>query len=205
MTWSGGPRRKSRREGTEKDDAVALMDRYCEGDVTAFRALYALAAPRILAYLTCLIRDRPAAEELLQQTFMKLHRSRGSYVRGADPIPWLYTIAHRTCLDELRRARRARENASQSAHCFPEAFAALDGASERARPSYDQATVEAVLEALEKLPEQQRVAIVLTKIQGKSVAEAAAILGTTSMALKLRVHRGYTMLRALVPQPIEDA
>ncbi len=84
------------------------MERYCAGEVAAFRRLYTMLAPRILAYLRGLIGDRAAAEDLLQQTFLKVHEARGACVRGANPIPWIYTIAHRTCLDELRKRKRSR-------------------------------------------------------------------------------------------------
>ena len=158
---------------TMGDDAAALIERYCDGDASAFRGLYALAAPRLLGYLTCLTRDRSLAEELLQQTFIKLHQARASYLRGADPIPWLYTIAHRTCLDELRRAKRSRVKVARDDNALPEAPATLHGAPEGTEPDYDEETIATVLEALEKLPEIDRVAVVLTKIQGKSTAEAA--------------------------------
>jgi RNA polymerase sigma-70 factor (ECF subfamily) len=187
------------------DDAIALMERYCDGDASAFRALYALTASRLLAYLMCLVRDRPTAEELLQQTFIKLHNARESYVRGADPIPWMYTIAHRTCLDELRRAKRSRARMAPADQETPETAAAIDGARADARPAYDEETVAAVLEALETLPEPQRLAVVLTKIQGKSMAEAATILGTTPGAVKLRAHRGYVMLREILRGPEEES
>ena len=81
---------------------------YCPGEAAAFHRLYALLAPRISAYLWGLIGDKAAAEDLLQQTFLKVHEARSAYVRGANPIPWIYTIAHRTCLDELRRRKRSR-------------------------------------------------------------------------------------------------
>ena len=84
------------------------MGRYCDGDARAFQRLYALVAPRILAYLVGLTGERALAEDLLQQTFLKLHQSRAVYVRDANPVPWIYTIAHRTCLDELRRRKVAR-------------------------------------------------------------------------------------------------
>jgi RNA polymerase sigma-70 factor (ECF subfamily) len=180
------------------DDAAALMGRYCDGDASAFRALYALAAPRLLGYLVCLTRDRALAEELLQQTFIKLHQARAIYLRGADPIPWLYTIAHRTCLDELRRNKRSRVRLAHDGGALPEAPATLQGAPEGAEPEYDEATIAVVLEALERLPEIHRVAVVLTKIQGKSTAEAAEILGTTRAAVKLRAHRGYVLLREML-------
>lgn len=83
------------------------MQRYVDGDALAFRKLYTLVAPQLFAYVRVFVRDRALGEEILQQTFLKLHKSRTSYVSGADPLPWLYAIAHRTCLDELRRAPRA--------------------------------------------------------------------------------------------------
>jgi DNA-directed RNA polymerase specialized sigma24 family protein len=82
-------------------EAIVAMQRYCAGDASAFRVLYAITAPRLLAFVRCLVRDHALAEELLQQTFLKLHQARASYVVGADPLPWLYAIAHRISLDAL--------------------------------------------------------------------------------------------------------
>src|SRR6478609_954419 len=84
-----------------------LMARYVDGDASAFRELYALLAPRLLGYLIKLARQRPLAEDLLQQTFLKVHRARAAYVKGADPVPWIYAIAHRTFIDEARKVKRA--------------------------------------------------------------------------------------------------
>src|SRR6185369_2600898 len=99
------PRHRKPRVGD--DEHARLMGRYCDGDAAAFHRLYQLLAPRVLAYLVSLIGDRAGAEDLVQQTFLKVHQSRGSYVRDANPVPWIYTIAHRTCLDELRKRKRA--------------------------------------------------------------------------------------------------
>jgi serine/threonine protein kinase len=84
------------------------MARYCDGAVPAFRALYAAAAPRLVAYLRCFLHDRAAADDFLQEAFIELHGVRATHVHGADPVSGLYAIAHRTCLAELRRWRRAR-------------------------------------------------------------------------------------------------
>ena len=92
----------------EAREAAEVMTRYCAGESAAFHRLYALLAPRILAYLRGLIGEKATAEDLLQQTFLKVHEARSAYVRGANPIPWIYTIAHRTCLDEIRRRKRSR-------------------------------------------------------------------------------------------------
>jgi RNA polymerase sigma-70 factor (ECF subfamily) len=176
--------------------AAALMARYCDGDASASRALYELTSPQVYAYLRCLVRPPVAAEEVLQLTFIKLHRARRFYVRGADPLPWLHTIAHRTFLDELRRIRRARETPLRDDDLL--ASAQLDGAPENYPPEYSDETVAAVLDAVERLPEIQRSAILLTKLRGQSMAQAAAILGTTPGAVKLRAHRAYVALRQML-------
>ncbi len=180
-------------------DAKELMARYCDGDASAFRELYALVAPRLLGYLVKMARSRAVADDLLQQTFMKVHRARHAYVRGADPIPWIYSIAHRTFLDEARRQKRAVVRVGDGDE-LPEQQADLhgDAADRRDEPRVDPELVKATLDALAGLPEQQREAVVLTKLDGKSVAEAAEIAGTTVGAMKVRAHRGYEALRKLL-------
>jgi RNA polymerase sigma-70 factor (ECF subfamily) len=175
-----------------------LMQRYQRGDAEAFRELYALVAPRLLGYLVRMAKSRAVAEDLLQQTFLKLHRARSAYVVGADPIPWLYAIAHRTFLDEARRASRAI--ARPAGDDVPEVAAAITGEPDdrREEPRGDPELVRAALDALAELPDQQREAVVLTKLDGRSVAEAAAIAGTSVGAMKVRAHRGYERLRALL-------
>jgi len=179
-------------------DPSDLMQRYQDGDASAFRELYALVAPRLLGYLLGMARSRALADDLLQQTFLKVHRARAAYVRGADPVPWIYSIAHRTFLDEARKGKRAIVRASGDE--LPEIAAGLTGESDdrRDEPRVDPELARAALDALGELPEQQREAVVLTKLDGKSVAEAAEIAGTSVGAMKVRAHRGYEALRRLL-------
>src|SRR5215813_11872212 len=109
-------------------EEAQLMQRYCDGDAGAFRALYALVAPRLLGYLVKMTRDRALADDLLQQTFLKVHRARAAYIRGADPVPWIYAIAHRTFLDETRKQKRAVVRVSEG-DALPEVAAGLTGES----------------------------------------------------------------------------
>jgi RNA polymerase sigma-70 factor, ECF subfamily len=170
------------------------MGRYCDGDVAAFHALYARLSPRILAYLIGLIGERAPAEDLLQQTFLKVHQSRSAYIRNADPIPWIYAIAHRTCLDELRRRKRARTRLTADGSFAAEPRAAITGAPEEAAAP-EEAEPRISLASLDGLPANQREALILTKVHGHSVTAAAAIAGTTPGAIKLRAHRAYVTLR----------
>ena len=173
------------------------MQRYQSGDPAAFRELYDQVAPRLHGYLVKMTHDRALADDLLQLTFLKLHRARAAYVQGADPLPWLYAIAHRTFLDEARKTKRAIVRAAGDD--VPEVAAGLSGESEgqRDEPRGDPELAAQALAAIAELPLAQRQAVVLTKLDGKSVAEAAAIAGTTPGAMKVRAHRGYEALRKL--------
>lgn len=163
-----------------------LMVRYVNGDVAAFDALYQRAAPKLFGYILRLTRNRERAEDLLQVTFAKVHRARGSYLTGAPVIPWFIAIARRSFLDERRSAKVRTEDLSHDG-TLPEPR------GEDADLGSDMA--EALERALDSLPEAYREAIVLTKVTGLSIAEAAEILGATPTAVKLRVHRGYQQLR----------
>lgn len=178
--------------------AARLMAAYCDGDRRAFDGLYALISPRLLAYATSLVRSRATAEDLVQQTFIKLHRARATYVRGADPVPWVYTICHRACLDELRRQRRSRVRLVDGDDGPPEQAVDITGTLDGEPAGPEPELVARGLAALDRLPEKQRQAVLLTKIHGHSTAEAAGILGTSAGAVKLRAHRGYVALRKLL-------
>ncbi|MBL9014668.1 MAG: RNA polymerase sigma factor [Myxococcales bacterium] len=166
--------------------AAALMTSYCAGDASAFRALHTLVAPRVLAYLVKMTRDRVLAADLAQQTFMKIHRARHHYIAGADPLPWIMSIAHHTFIDEVRK-RGSSVVVLSSTPSLPEP------ATEHA--PVDRARVDAALAALAELPSRQRQAVVLITLEGHSAAEAAQIAGTTAGTMRVRAHRGCEALR----------
>jgi RNA polymerase sigma-70 factor (ECF subfamily) len=179
------------------------MQRYCDGDEEAFRELYAFVTPRLLVYLRSLAPDRATAEEILQQTFLKLHVARARYARGSDPVPWLFSIAHRSFIDEMRRLRRSPIRLLGAADDgLPEGEASFSGTAAGADEGerYSDAEREAVLRALDELPEAHRAALWLTKLRGFTMGDAARTAGTTAGAMKLRAHRGYLRLRAVLAQ-----
>jgi RNA polymerase sigma-70 factor (ECF subfamily) len=176
------------RRGARLADASPeqLMEAYVDGDAEAFQALYHKLSPNLFGYLLRLTRQRERAEDLLQVTFSKVHRARGSYMRGAPVLPWMLAIARRSFLDERRHASTRNEDLSSDGN-LPEPR------SEETEVPSDLS--DALERALDALPETYREAIQLTKVSGLSIAEAADVLGTTETAVKLRVHRGYTQLR----------
>ena len=171
-----------------------LMKQYCDGDARTFDMLYQLVAPKLLRYLIRLAGDVSTAEDLLQLSLLKVHKARSSYIEGAQPLPWMYTIAHRTFLDETRRRKRSRMVDVQGE--VPEQSATLDGrpAAQQKAPA-DSEKLSETMAALQALPPAQRQAVVLTKLDGKTMQEAAQIAGTTIGAMKVRAHRGYAALR----------
>lgn len=172
-----------------------LMERYVRGDAQAFDQLYTAVGPQLLRYLVRLARDLAVAEDLLQLTFLKVHRARDAYVLGAAPLPWLYAIAHRTFLDEARRKKRARVRVATTAD-LPEREATITGDDARTAPvPVDRERLGQVLAAMDELPATQKQALLLTKLEGRSIAEAARIAGTTAGAMKLRAHRAYQAIR----------
>ena len=163
-----------------------LMVRYVEGDLGAFESLYRSLSPRLFGYLLRLTRQREQAEDLVQITFAKIHRARQSYLRGAPLLPWVLAIARRSFLDARRRTQVRPEYLSQDG-AVPEA------PTPEAPLGND--VVEALERAMQALPDQYAEAIQLTKVTGLSMVEAAQVLVISTAAIKLRVHRGYKMLR----------
>jgi RNA polymerase sigma-70 factor (ECF subfamily) len=102
-------------KGTERvvakpvvDGADAAMERYSKGDEAAFAELYDAIAPRLLGFLRKATRDHVAAEDLMQQTLLQIHRARGSFIPGARVLPWAYAIGRRLMIDSARRRRVER-------------------------------------------------------------------------------------------------
>ena len=163
-----------------------VMEAYVHGDDAAFGQLHRRVSPSLHSYLLRLTRDRPRTEDLLQITFVKLHRARSSYIPGAPPVAWMFAIARRARLDECRMKKSRFEDLSLDGK-LPECQEPKETSNDELR--------ETLTQALEDLPERYRRAIHLTKLAGFSLTEAANLLETTRAAVKLRVHRGYNLIR----------
>ncbi len=177
------------------DDTTLLdraMDRYAAGDDAAFEEVYDRLAPRLFGHLLRQTRDRSRAEDVVQQTMLRIHRARGRFVPGARVIPWAFAIARRLLVDSHRRGGREVLSVEDD-DPFAE-VASIDAPADDVAAARELA--QRIGDELARLPENQRVAFELLKQEGLSVAEAAETLGTTAAAVKLRAHRAYEALRA---------
>jgi RNA polymerase sigma-70 factor (ECF subfamily) len=109
MTWW------RKRNQPSNDPARTLMQRYCGGDADAFRELYALLAPVVLADLARRGCDGESATRVLDSAFLTLHRDRSFYILDADPRPWLLAIAGR---QQAALARHATPHVSAQAQAL---------------------------------------------------------------------------------------
>jgi RNA polymerase sigma-70 factor, ECF subfamily len=184
----------------QRSPADAAMDRYAGGEDSAFSELYDLIAPRLYGYFLRQTRDTDVADDLTQQTLLKIHRARGQFLRGAKVTPWAFAIGRRLLLDSLRRHRREVISADGD-HALETAKADAPSADDLVQA---QETARRIQSVLLRLPESQRVAFELVKQEGLTFVEAAEVLGTTVAAVKLRAHRAYEALRAVLGDVLES-
>ena len=139
------------------------MTAYVSGDRRAFEQLFARLAPRLHRFFRRSFSTEATADDLLQQTFLKLHKARATYKADMRVAPWAFAIAARVRLDEFRRRKRLAEDGDE------EALARADEARAADSPgadTLDSDTAEAVRRAVDGLPESQRVVIHLNRFEG---------------------------------------
>jgi RNA polymerase sigma-70 factor, ECF subfamily len=174
----------------------SAMARYAQGDDSAFEVIYRLLSPRLYAFCLRLTRRRSEADDLFQESFLKLHRSRATFVDRASAAHWAFAIARSVYLDRLRYRKRRPEavvETEEGLAAFSSVYSSEGSPEDHARA---RELTEVIDRALREIPENQRAAYVLLREEGMSVAEAASVLGTTGTAVKLRAFRAYEAIRA---------
>ena len=172
--------------------ADAAMDRYAAGDHAAFGELYDALAPRMYAFILRKVSDVARAEDLVQQTLLKLHCARGRYVAGSCVTPWAFAILRRLHLDQERRKKLEVLSVDGTTDTNP--------TSPQANPE-ESATQKEQLQLLSDsaasdLSPAQQLAFELVHYAQMTHAEAAEALGTTVASVKLRMQRANHAVRA---------
>jgi RNA polymerase sigma-70 factor (ECF subfamily) len=166
----------------------ALMAQFCAGDARAFDTRFSRHAAAVRRYLTRVTGSQAAADDLVQATFLSVVKARARFLPGARFKSWLYAIATNAARDAHRRTR---------GETLTDDGAVPEGVTDE--PTLrDPGLEKQVRLALAKLPDAQREAVVLHRFEGLSFAEIAEAAGVTESAVKVRAHRGYEALRALL-------
>lgn len=168
------------------------MTQYQGGDTAAFAKLFDALAPRLLRYLLRLVRNQSLAEDLVQITFLKLHRAKDLFRDGERVAPWAFTIAHNALRDEIRKSKRDVADLTADGELPWDAVSPILSGSGR--------ELELVERAIESLSEEQREAVLLHKIEGMSMEDIASVLGISSGAARVRAHRGYKAIAAFLQE-----
>jgi len=174
------------------------MDRYAEGDDSAFYAIARSLTPRLRAFLTRLSGSPALADDLTQETLLRIHRARGSFARGSAVVPWALAIA-RNCFVSHARAKKTRLSRTALDVSTIEVASGPDANAEATLAAQQSALI--VRQALAAMPVANREAFVLIRYEGMSVAAAAQLVGISEGALKLRAFRAYEILRAALKEP----
>jgi RNA polymerase sigma-70 factor, ECF subfamily len=149
--------------------------------------LFAKHHGEIYAYLVRMLRDADLAADLTQDAFVKAYRAYASLEKDENARAWLYQIAHRVALDELRRRRIVR-------------MVPWTGESHGASPSAERLAMDLRLSgplerALARIPERQRAALILAEVHDLTGLELAAALGVSHVAARAILTRGRESLR----------
>jgi RNA polymerase sigma-70 factor (ECF subfamily) len=191
------------------DPDQRLMERFQEGDVSAFEVLLHKYQAPVLALVRRYLGSRSAGiDDVAQEVFVRIFRSKHTYEPRAKVGTWIYRVTVNTCLNEIRRlgADKNRRVAGFSAVFGDDGGdAGQETLADRAAPAPDErleaGEVEArVREAVDALPQQQRLAVVLSRYHALPYEEVAAALGSTVPAVKSLLTRARENLRrALSP------
>jgi RNA polymerase sigma-70 factor, ECF subfamily len=174
---------------TEPDDDAELVLRVGEGDVSAYRELVQRHGPKLRSFGARLLRDPSEAEDVVQETFLRLWQRAGEYSPAARVTTWLHRIAHNLAVDRLRARGRATSLEEEELPVSAQQPVLLDEVR-RAR---------ALEQALAALPERQAAALTLVHLHGLTGAEASEVLGIGLEALESLLARGRRALKESLP------
>jgi RNA polymerase sigma-70 factor (ECF subfamily) len=167
---------------------AGLMAEAQAGDGKAYATLLREATPRIRALCRARLRNAADVEDAVQDTLLTLHQLRHTYDPARPFGPWLTAIATRRAIDRVRRAGRTTGRESDLAD-LPESAASVAPVAE------ERLAARNLREAVAELPESQRTALRLAKLEDLPLAEASARSGLSVGALKVATHRALRSLR----------
>jgi RNA polymerase sigma-70 factor (ECF subfamily) len=161
-----------------------LMVRYQQGDFAAATALIRRLSPQLHRFFVVQLASRSDADDLLQETWLRIHQVRHTYRTGEPVLPWFYAIARNIRVDHYRKARRAAARQEQ-----------LEQAAEAAVLQVRSGGTPDLEALLAPLPESQREVIEMLKIAGMSLEEVARATSSSVGSVKQKAHRAYEALR----------
>ena len=197
-------------EGASSDPEVALMLRVRDDDALAFEYLVDRFQRKIIRFMMGWTRNPEQAEDLAQEVFLRVYKSRKNYVPTAKFSTWLYRIAHNVASNHLRDKSVRREyqlskaEYTSSSGLLLENIAVSPSGYHPTRRLDHEERSKVILLALEALGERQRTAILLSKFEGMSYQEIGETMGLTVQAVKSLLMRARVNLKNLLEPYLMD-
>ncbi|MDX3972237.1 MAG: RNA polymerase sigma factor [Bradyrhizobium sp.] len=172
------------------DEDSELLDRLATGDEVAFRMLVERHIDRSYAIALRIVGNAADAEDVVQDSMLKIWSHRGRWQHGrAKFSTWLYRVISNRCIDLRRKPR------TENVEAVPEVADSQPGAVEL----IERNELNDMLElAMQRLPEQQRIAVILSYHENMSNGEIAQVMDTTVAAVESLLKRGRQQLRQLL-------
>src|SRR5437773_1325134 len=181
------------------------MERLAKGHDDALNSLIERHSKKLFHYLIRQLQNEQDAEDLAQETFVRVYRHRGRFDPAQKFTTWLYTIATNLSRDHLRWRSRHPQVSMDSKDTETETTLENHLPSEAASPDaqlQQSETAEGVRRAIAALPEDLRTALILSEYESLSHSEIAAILNCTSKAVETRLYRARKILRERLPHDV---
>jgi RNA polymerase sigma-70 factor (ECF subfamily) len=175
-----------------------LMARIAEGDEDAFEILVNRHQTPVLNLIYRFIGDRTQAKDLAQEVFIRIWQAAKTYRPEAKFTTWIYRITANLCFNELKSARRKKwfsfsRSDEDGEHTFEETLA--DSAPSAEDRLLEKERSHQITKALQSLPENQRMALILKRYDGLSYQEIAKIIGCSVSAVESLIIRGKRTLQ----------
>jgi len=181
----------------------ALMARVAVGGQDAFEVLLSRYESAVVTFCYAFVRNREIAEDLAQETFLRVYRSAPRYKPLAKFTTWLYRISANLCINELNKGKLRRAvSLDEPAGSNPDGTRIVERIAADVKAPMTEAEIREahalVEEAIKRLPEDQRATLVMVEYHNLSYRDIADILGVTVSAIKMRVKRARETLRDML-------
>ncbi|MCF7975627.1 MAG: sigma-70 family RNA polymerase sigma factor [Phycisphaerae bacterium] len=181
-----------------------LIERYVQGDRTAFNDLIRTYGPSVLGFLRRVCHNLDDADDCFQETFRRVHE-KAHTIQGDTFKPWLFRVATNVAMDRFRRQKRERAVALDCELASPEALSPLETAVDASASPENEVIqdeqVRQVRQAVASLPERQRTTLVLAYYQKLSYTQVAEVLGCSVGTVKQQMFRALKALAVKLPNP----
>jgi RNA polymerase sigma-70 factor (ECF subfamily) len=168
-----------------------LMLDFQNGNMAAFEALYDRYNKRLFHFILRFVRERALAEDILQETFIRLLKGRRKYRKGFRFSTYIFTIGRNLCLDALKNWERRHVLVGQEDNIMR----ASDPIKSPSRTLEESEMREILKSEIQKLPQDQREVLLLSKYSRLSFKEISQIVGSTPAAVKQKVYRAMLTLK----------